>query len=96
MSKKGAMFAAAGKFLKKFMLIYLYKSSFLFFSIPKFNLKSWVIPPLFLKIFPPFGFHDPKIFFQVPPPFFKFSKFGFPPLKGGDTLCDHLVKISAI
>ena len=51
MSKKVAMFAAAGKFLKKFMLIYLYKSSFLFFSIPKFSLKSWV-PPLFLKIFP--------------------------------------------
>ena len=70
MSKKVAMFAAAGKFLKKFMLIYLYKSSFLFFSIPKFSLKSWVPPPLFLKIFPPpFGFPHPKIFFQVPPPF---------------------------
>ena len=52
----------------------------MFFSIPKFNLKSWVIPPLFLKIFPPFGFPHPKIFFQVPP-FLKFSTFGSPPFE---------------
>ena len=42
MSKKGVMFAATGKFLKKAMLICLKKSSILFFSTPKLSLKNLV------------------------------------------------------
>ena len=68
MSKKVAMFAAVGKSLKKFMLIYLYKSSFLFFSIPKFSLKSWV-PPFIFGNLSPLSISLTLKFFQVPLPF---------------------------
>ena len=59
------MFAAAGKFLKKLMLLCL-SPHFCYFLY--LNSASKVgFPPLFLKISPPpFGFPYPKIYFQIP------------------------------
>ena len=78
MSKEYVLIAAAGKMLKKIMLICLYKSPFLSFSIPKFNLKSWVHPFHFENIFP-LLVSSTTIFFQVKP-LLEFFKIWVPPI----------------
>ena len=81
MSKKDLIFAARGKFLKNFMLIFIWKSTFLSFSTPQFNLKSWVLP-FILNIFPSFSFIHLN-FFSGSFPFGKFQNLVPPFFKGG-------------
>ena len=80
MLQKVTMFAAAGKFWKKFMVICPKFCSFLALN----SAYKVGFPPLFLKIFPLPFFPHPKIFLWFPS-FLKNSKIGFPPFKkGGD------------
>ena len=78
MSKEYASFAAAGKFLTKFMLV---SKSPHFCPFLYLNSTS---SPFHFENLPPFGFPLPKFFFRSP--LLKFSNFGFPLLKGGNTL----------
>ena len=55
----------------------------MFFSIPKFNLKSWVTPFIFENISPLLVSHTPKFVFRSPP-LFEIFKISVPPFwKGG-------------
>ena len=76
------MFAASGKSVKKFKLIFPLNFRFLLFSIPKFNLKT-CRPPFFQNISPILWSPPSRMFFRSPSPFLKFSKFAPSLLKEG-------------
>ena len=60
------------------------KKVLIFFSIPKFSLKSWVPPSfIFENLSPPFWFPPPQKFFSGSPPFWNFQNLGSPPFWKG-------------
>ena len=85
-SKENGSFAAAGKFLKKSMLICLWKSLCPFLSL----ILTWKVgfPPFhFENLILPFGFPCLKFFYQVPPPsFWNFQNLGSPPFERGGNI----------